>query len=93
MLESLRSCLFVSAQTAKICAADIVASTCRTDVRQMSVNDLGTLLGGEGAERQRLQLIDVREDGEYAAASLPGFQLLPLSRLVCHVIEGTIPVP
>ena len=46
----------------------------------MSVNDLGTLLWGADAELQMLQLIDVREDGEYAAASLPGFQLLPLSR-------------
>ena len=46
----------------------------------MSVNDLGELLAGPGEGRRGLQLIDVREDGEYAAASLPGFQLLPLSR-------------
>ena len=46
----------------------------------MSVNDLAELLAGGGAGRERLQLIDVREDGEHAAAALPGFQLLPLSR-------------
>ena len=33
-----------------------------------------------------VQLIDVREEDEHATASLPGFQLLPLSRcrsLIC----------
>lgn len=55
----------------------------------MSVSDLGTLLAGAGAGRQGLQLVDVREEGEYAAASLPGFQLLPLSRwpLNCSVVS------
>lgn len=46
----------------------------------MSVAALFALLVGPADGRQGLQLIDVREDGEYEAASLPGFQLLPLSR-------------
>ena len=46
----------------------------------MSVAALSELLSGAADGGHGLQLIDVREDGEYAAASLPGFQLLPLSR-------------
>ena len=46
----------------------------------MSVAVLSTLLAEPARGQHVMQLIDVREDGEYALSSLPGFQLLPLSR-------------
>ena len=46
-------------------------------MQTMDVHELSTLLR-EGPEAA--QYIDVREPGEYAMASLPYFELLPMSR-------------
>lgn len=50
----------------------------------MDVGQLQELLKGAGqSDASDVQLIDVREECEHEIASLPGFQLLPLSRCAC----------
>ena len=50
-----------------------------TEMRQMSVQELSTLLN-DPAARADTQFIDVREQEEHRLAALPLFELQPLSR-------------
>lgn len=49
-------------------------------VGEIGVVEVHELLKSGSNAAEDLQLIDVREEGEHRTASLPGFQLLPLSR-------------
>eukprot|EP00775_Hariotina_reticulata_P010018 gene10018-10173_t len=49
------------------------------EVQQMSVNELQEMLA-DPEQREQLQLLDVREEGEFRISRLPLFQLLPLSQ-------------
>jgi hypothetical protein len=60
-------------------AKHVPPGECRPAVVQMSVQQLKAMLDDAEA-RQAVQLIDVREESEARLASLPHFQLLPLSR-------------
>ncbi len=55
------------------------AAMSRGTVGNISAADLAELLANDDAAGS-VQLIDVREEHEHETASLPGFQLLPLSR-------------
>jgi hypothetical protein len=52
---------------------------CRGTIGELSVASLAELLAN-GEAAANVQLLDVREEGEHEAASIPGFRLLPLSR-------------
>lgn len=59
----------------------------KIEVAQMGVTELRDLLEqieaeGGGPEKAKVQLIDVREQGEFETARIAGFELKPLSRLV-----------
>ena len=49
-------------------------------VGEIGVAEVHQLLSSGSNAAEDLQLIDVREEHEHQTASLPGFQLLPLSR-------------
>ena len=51
----------------------------RGSVGEISAAGLAELMRDSDAA-SRVQLLDVREEGEHDTASIPGFQLLPLSR-------------
>ena len=63
------------------------AAPSRGTVGNISAADLAELLANDDAAGS-VQLIDVREEHEHEAASLPGFQLLPLSR--CAIALPTL---
>ena len=54
-------------------------SPCSGTFGELSVTSLAELLA-DGEAAANVQLLDVREEGEHQAASIPGFRLLPLSR-------------
>ena len=49
-------------------------------VGEIDVGTLHTMLNDAGNALEDVQLVDVREEAEQSIASLPGFQLMPLSR-------------
>ncbi|CAL8464709.1 g4244 [Coccomyxa elongata] len=49
-------------------------------VRELDVGTLHAMLNEAGSALEDVQLVDVREEEEQSIASLPGFQLMPLSR-------------
>ena len=52
---------------------------CSGTIGEISAAGLAELLADDEAAAS-VQLLDVREEGEHEAASIPGFRLLPLSR-------------
>ena len=51
-----------------------------SQVGEIGVAEVHQLLSSGSNAAEDMQLIDVREEYEHQTASLPGFQLLPLSR-------------
>lgn len=49
-------------------------------IGEIDVGTLHSMLNEAGNALENVQLVDVREEHEESIASLPGFQLMPLSR-------------